>query len=181
MSAYCCGALTFWLLTHFKLSASSPSWLQLKAPLPLDSAHLFFLTPFLPWTSLCPAAERHFPRRIPPDKERLLNSFFSLHFSPSVCISPPPPHFSLPRLWTQCSCVHLGRVGGGTSHNHQSEGYWGQLSWKPRARLLTPLLLLPRSYHIIIISFLRQKEKKVGMGGGGQTIIVLLCCWSSWR
>lgn len=80
----------------------------------LDSAHLFFSLSFSPGLPFCPTAESRFPRRLPRDKETTSKLFlFSPFLSLGLHLLPPPPHFSLPRLWTQCSCVHLGRWRGG--------------------------------------------------------------------
>ena len=139
MSAYCCSALTFWLLTRFKLFPSWPVSLSLSglgakglAPSGLvsssgstaasDSAHLFILTLSVPpglFFFLLSLSDR-------PTQRPTLNFFvyisfpFLPFFSPtSVCIflPPSPTRLPFPWLWTQCSCVHLGRrrrrrVGG---------------------------------------------------------------------
>ena len=139
MSAYCCSALTFWLLTRFKLFPSWPVSLSLSglgakglAPSGLvsssgstaasDSAHLFILTLSVPpglFFFLLSLSDR-------PTQRPTLNFFVYISFSflpffspTSVCIflPPSPTRLPFPWLWTQCSCVHLGRrrrrrVGG---------------------------------------------------------------------
>lgn len=150
MAAYCCSAPTFWLLTHSELSPSPLSLFKLKAPFfipPSDSAHLFFSLSFSRLDlTFVPPAKRRLPS-LHPARQRATSK--TLLFSISVCLSlslpwfaSSPPSPTLPRLWTQCSCVRLekgeeveglareglgwvrvGWGGGVTSHNHQSERY----------------------------------------------------------
>lgn len=99
-----------------------------------DSAHLYFDSSFLFFVPYASGL----------NKEQLYFCPFLPRFlSPMLCIFPPPPHFSLPWLWTQCSCVHLEGVGfffflgggaypiitnqkvpGGSCHRNLVHGSW---------------------------------------------------------